>query len=94
MAGGLKKITRTDSFARDYKKLDPNMQKEVDEAIRDLLRDPIPQVRRMHPIDNGRPKVFSIDVTSNKSHKISFSIDGEECLLRRVGTHKLIDRNN
>ena len=69
------------------------MQKEVQRAIDDLLKDPVPTSRRFHTIDNGRPKVFSIDVTGNKSHKISLEIDGERCLLRRVGTHREIDKN-
>lgn len=93
MAGGITAITRTDAFKRDYKRLDPQLQNQVDEALVDLLKNPVPSSRRFHIIDNARPKVYSIDVTKNKSHKISFEIDGSACLLRRVGTHKDIDRN-
>jgi hypothetical protein len=38
------------------------------------------------------PKVSTIDVLPNKSYKISFKIDGTVAILRRVATHKTIDR--
>ena len=73
--------------------MDPQLQKEVLLAIKDLMEDPIPAKRRFHTIDSKRPKVYSIDVTSNKAYKISLQIDGTVCLLRRVGTHRDIDKN-
>jgi mRNA-degrading endonuclease YafQ of YafQ-DinJ toxin-antitoxin module len=93
MAGNIKSIQRADTFKRDFKRLDPQLQSEVIHAIEDLLSNPIPTSRRFHTIDRTRPKVYSIDVTGNKSHKISFQIDGETATLRRVGTHKEIDRS-
>lgn len=93
MAGGIKTIERTTAFKRDFKRLDPQLQKQVGDAIADLLADPVPANRRFHAIDHGRPKVYSIDVTGNKSHKISLEINGTHCTLRRVGTHRDIDRN-
>lgn len=39
------------------------------------------------------PKVFTIDVTPNKAYKISFEYgDSGAVVLRRVRTHKEIDR--
>lgn len=94
MDGGFKKIGKTGTFDRDYKRLSPELQKAVDQCILDLFRSPIPSMRRAHRINNSFPKVFSVDVTSNHSHKISFQIEGEECILRRVGTHAQIDRSS
>lgn len=93
MAGNIKSIQRTDTFKRDFKRLDQQLQREVVSAIDDLHKDPVPSSRRFHAIDSSRPKVYSIDVTSNKSHKISLQIDGDVATLRRVGTHKEIDRS-
>ena len=93
MAGGIQRIERTDAFKRDFKRLNLQLQKMVEEAIRDLVKDPVPASRRFHAIVAGRPKVYSIDVTGNKSHKISLELQGSTCTLRRVGTHREIDRN-
>ena len=85
----------TDSFKRDYKRLSVDLQRQVDECIKDLYRDTIPASRRRHRINSDRyPKVFSVDVTSNKSHKLSFEYEGKAVKLRRIGTHGEIDRNH
>ncbi|VVD74118.1 hypothetical protein PAQ31011_00773 [Pandoraea aquatica] len=69
------------------------MKKEVKDALRDLLVDPIPASRRFHSLKGYRnPKLFTIDVTMNKSHKISIEIEGTCATLRRIATHKEIDR--
>lgn len=88
-------IAFTERFKKDYKSLSPDLQTAVDNCIKDLAKDPIPATRRAHRVNNGQfPKVFSLDVTSNKSHKLSFEINGTQALLRRVGTHREIDRSN
>lgn len=82
-------------FKRDFKRLDPEMQGRVTECIKDLLKDPIPASRRAHRINTDQfPKVFSVDVTSNKAYKLSFHLsdDGQTVHLRRIGTHSEIDR--
>jgi mRNA-degrading endonuclease YafQ of YafQ-DinJ toxin-antitoxin module len=92
MQGGYT-IAFTERFKKDYKALSTDVQDAVDACILDLEKDPLPAVRRGHRINAGRfPKVFSVDVFSNKSYKISFEINGKEALLRRVGTHREIDR--
>lgn len=85
--------SRTNAFKRDFKALDKNLQDAVSAAIKDLGLPDIPASRRFHNVDKGRPKVYTVDITSNKSHKMSFEIDGMNVTLRRVGTHREIDRN-
>lgn len=82
-------------FLRDYKRLSPDLQREVDNSLRDLGRQPVPAMRRLHRISPAgqRPQLFSVDVTPNKAYKISFELDGAFAVLRRVGTHAEIDRN-
>jgi mRNA-degrading endonuclease YafQ of YafQ-DinJ toxin-antitoxin module len=94
MEGGFKSVAKTGTFERDYKRLSPELKRAVDDCIRDLYKSPIPSTRRAHRINDSLPKVFSVDVTSNKAYKLSFQIEGEMCILRRVGTHAQIDRSN
>ena len=93
MTAGFKAVQPTPTFERDFKRLDPQNQREVEDCLRDLLRDVIPGVRRFHCIDQNRPKVYSIDLNAQKTHKISFQIEGATVILRRVGTHRVIDRS-
>ncbi len=76
------------------KALAPDIRNAAKEAIRDLLKHPIPASLRLHALHGYRnPKVFTIDVLPNHAYKISLEIDGQRANLRRVGTHKLIDRS-
>lgn len=94
MQGGFT-VAYTDRFKRDYDRLPVDIRQQVNDCIRDLAKDPIPTSRRAHCIDRAsKPKVFSVDVTSNKSWKLSFQIEGQVATLRRVGTHKEIDRSS
>lgn len=93
MPGGFAVLERTNAFKRDFKSLDQNLQEEVKKAIKDLGLATIPASRRFHCVDQNRPKVYTVDITSNKSHKMSFEINGTGVTLRRVGTHREIDRN-
>lgn len=94
MQGGLT-VSFTERFKKDYKRLSVDLQRQVDECIMDFCKDPIPASRRAHRINSDQfPKVFSVDVTPNKSHKLSFEIDGNVAKLRRIGTHGEIDRSN
>jgi hypothetical protein len=92
MAGGFLVAGRTASFKRDFDGLPENIQRDVVAAIQDLGKDPVPASRRFHSLKGVRPKVFTVDVTTNKAYKMSFEIDGSRITLRRVGTHKQIDR--
>lgn len=81
-----------DKFARDLKALPIDVQVAVKDAITDLLKDPIPTSRRLHPLTGvKKPKVYTIDVFTNHSYKISLEIEGQTATLRRVATHKVID---
>lgn len=74
------------------KALSPDILQAAMEAIRDLLKAPIPATRRLHALRGYRnPKIYTIDVLSNHSYKISLEIDGDVANLRRIDTHKMID---
>jgi hypothetical protein len=86
-------IRRTDRFEREIKALKPDILEAAKEAIKDLQKDPIPTSRRLHKLGGYKnPKVYTVDVLSNHSYKISLEIDGQTATLRRIATHKEIDR--
>ncbi|MGV2863296.1 hypothetical protein [Achromobacter sp. AGC39] len=39
------------------------------------------------------PRILKIDVLANKSWQITFEMDGSVAILRRLGTHRNIDRS-
>ena len=92
MTAGFRSVSSTEAFKRDFKRLDPQTKRYVEECIQDILQAIIPERRRFHCIDQGRPKVFSVDVTTNKAYKLSLQIEEGVAILRRVGTHVVIDR--
>ena len=89
----IKNLRYKAKFASDFKGLAIDVQSAVKDAVADLLKDPIPTSRRLHHLTGYKnPKVYTIDVFSDHSYKISLEIEGETATLRRVSTHKVIDR--
>lgn len=93
MKGGYA-VHLTHKFSSDYAALPVDIRRAVDRCIADLARDPLPGSRRAHAVTakGHKPTVFSLDVTPNKSHKLSFHLEGNVAVLRRVATHRQIDR--
>ena len=83
----------TPRFKKHFVKLSLELQEATRAALEDLKADPIPHSRRFHSISGTNPKVYTIDVLSNKSYKISMEIKGTTAILRRVASHKEIDRS-
>jgi hypothetical protein len=92
---GAVSVSYTDAFKKDFSRLTPEIQKLATECIGDILRDPIPGVRRPHNVTprGKKPTIYTADVSDNKAYKLSFHMEGRCAVLRRVGTHKAIDRN-
>jgi mRNA-degrading endonuclease RelE of RelBE toxin-antitoxin system len=82
------------SFRNSYKKLPREIQDLVDNAIIDLIRSPIPVRYRFEKLAGYKnPGIYTIHITSNHSHKLSFELDGTTAILRKVATHKEIDKS-
>ncbi|MCK7491145.1 MAG: hypothetical protein MZW92_04840 [Comamonadaceae bacterium] len=95
---GFARLRFLETFEKDFRKLDRLQQSAVEDCIRDLRAPVIPAGRRWHCVDRQqRPPVFTVDLFSNKSYKISCHIEqdseGQVLVLRRVAMHKVIDRN-
>lgn len=81
------------SFIRSFTSLSDEIAALAIEAIANLLQNPQPARLRFHKLEGYKnPKIFTIDITTNHSHKISLEIEGSVAVLRKAGTHKEIDR--
>lgn len=80
-------------FKRCVKRLSAEVKEALISALQDLKRDPQPARLRLEQLSGyRRPDIYTIHITTNHSHKASFEIDGTTAIMRRVGTHKEIDR--
>lgn len=87
------RLVPTERFARELRKLDPELTKKAKVALEKLLQSPVPKTLRHHTLSGYKPTVHVIDVCSNKSHQITFNLDGDVAVLLRIGTHKQISRD-
>ncbi|MCL4182454.1 MAG: hypothetical protein KJ011_03305 [Burkholderiaceae bacterium] len=86
------KVIPSDRFRRDFRGLSTDVRSAVEQALRDLIADPIPARRRQHRLRGHRPPIHVIDVFTNHSWQITFVLEGDTALLLRVATHREIDR--
>jgi mRNA-degrading endonuclease RelE of RelBE toxin-antitoxin system len=78
------KLFITKTFVQDYRKLSREMQDAVDKQLDLLLsnaRHPSLNVKRM----NDPRDIWEGRVTA--SHRFTFHMESDTCVLRRVGTH-------
>ncbi|PKH12586.1 hypothetical protein BI292_06135 [Pseudomonas sp. 43NM1] len=91
------KITAIDlgrkSFQNSYSALSDEIKSAFKDAYRLLMTDPQPKKLRLEKLSGcKRPGIYTIHITPNHSHKLSFELVGTVAELRRIGTHKEIDR--
>ncbi|QYJ23656.1 hypothetical protein KYT87_10785 [Achromobacter sp. ES-001] len=90
----IRALSRKETFDRDFRRAPVEIQNAAKNAIRDLMRCPQPSKLRMHSITGCfDPRILKIDVLANKSWQITFEMDGSVAILRRLGTHRNIDRS-
>lgn len=81
------------SFQNDYKSLPDDIKAQLKERLKLLLEDPPPKKLRLEKLSGyKKPGIYTIHITANHSHKLSFELVGSVAVLRRIGTHKDIDR--
>ncbi|MGM0381782.1 MAG: type II toxin-antitoxin system RelE/ParE family toxin [bacterium] len=81
------KLAFTKSFKEDYQSLPENVQQKVDKQLKFLIKDrdyPSLQAKKMQ----GHPKIWEARVS--RSYRFTFQIEGNVYLLRRVGTHDIL----
>jgi len=82
-------IKPSGKFVHDYKNLPPLVRKRTDEQLKTLLENP------QHPSlglkkMKGFPDIWEARVTKN--YLLTFQIQGNFYLLRRIGTHDVLKR--
>lgn len=85
----IKNVQYSDQFKVLFIKLPPEIQKAARQAVTDLVSNPHPKKYRL---EKQTPEAWTIHVTRNHSHKLSFELVGGTAILRKIGTHKEIDR--
>lgn len=83
----------TSRFKRDYKKLDLGLQARVDEALLELVPWPTAGKLRHHTLSGYTPALHVVDLTTNKSYQMTFTVVGTVARMHRVSSHKEIDRS-
>ncbi len=83
------KITRSDLFKRDYKKLPEKVKVQTDKVLRLLATDLSHPSLRTKKI-KSRENIWEARITKN--YRLSFQIIGDACILRRIGKHDEILR--
>jgi mRNA-degrading endonuclease RelE of RelBE toxin-antitoxin system len=76
-------------FRRDYKKLSPQFQKRINQALLPMERDlkhPSLETKKL----KGTNSVW--EVGTSKSLRITFNLKGKLIILRTVGEHKILNR--
>ena len=82
-------VQSTASFARDFLHLPEDIQRKVETAIRQLVanpRHPSLRVKKMKGVENR----WEARIT--RSYRFTFSWEGDEIILRRLGTHDILLR--
>lgn len=83
------KITRSDLFKRDYKKLPEKVKVQTDKALRLLVTDLSHPSLRTKKI-KSRENIWEARITKN--YRLSFRVTGDTYILRKIGKHKEILR--
>ena len=86
---GHRRVSRAESFARDFRSLPKEIQERAERAIRLLASDPShPSLRtkKMHGVSG----VWEASVTM--SYRLTYQRTADSIILRRIGTHDILRR--
>ena len=81
------KISYTEPFLKDYRSLPPFTQKAFDKALKFLLQNP------RHPSLRAKrlPGTLIFYSRITKSYRFTFQYEDETMILRRAGTHDILN---
>jgi mRNA-degrading endonuclease YafQ of YafQ-DinJ toxin-antitoxin module len=81
-------------FKAEFKALSDDAKKACIEALKTLQSHPQAKSLRLHTLKGmPKPTIWKIDVYANHSWQITFELVGTTAELKRIGTHKAIDRD-
>jgi len=90
----IERFAFSERFQAEFQKLQPDVIKAVKEALELLQNYPAAKSLRLHPLTGlPKPTVWKIDVFTNHSWQVTFELNGTTAELKRVSTHKSINRD-
>ncbi len=84
-------ISRTESFARDFKNLPREIQQRAEKSIFLLATNPAHPSLRTRKM-KGLEDIWEASVTM--SYRITYQRAGQALILRRIGTHDILRRQS
>ena len=84
-----RELHSTRTFERLYKRLPKQIQDEAIEKLDLYLRDPSHPSLRVKRI-RGTERIWELTVTMQ--YRVTFEIDDEKIILRRIGTHDILKK--
>jgi mRNA-degrading endonuclease YafQ of YafQ-DinJ toxin-antitoxin module len=81
------RYTRTNRFKRDYKRLEPGVQKVLEKKLLLLIENPSYPSLRTKRVRKTRD-IWEVSLT--KQYRITFQVFQDEIVLRRVGSHRIL----
>ncbi len=89
----IERFTYSERFKSEFEKLKPDVQAAVKDALQLLKTNPEAKSLRLHTLTGlPKPTVWKIDVIANHSWQVTFELNGTTVELKRIATHKSIDR--
>lgn len=83
----------TASFKSELQAAGPDVQQAARDALKLLKANPRAKTLRLHSLSGYcKPTIYKIDVYANHSWQITFELAGKTAVLRRLATHKDINR--
>ena len=81
------RIERTEQFKRDFISLPESLKRRTEKQLRLLMENPRHPSLRIRKMEDPR-NIWEGRVT--KGYRFTFQVQGDTCLLRRIGTHGIL----
>ena len=87
-------FAHSERFASDLRSAPPEVQRATMEALKHLQANPNAKSLRLHTLTGmSKPTIWKIDVYADHTWQVTFELNGTVAELKRLGTHKTIDRD-
>lgn len=84
----------SERFQADLSSLSVDVVRAAKDALKLLQTNPRARSLRLHTLTGmPKPTIWKIDIYANHAWQITFELNGTVAELKRIGTHKTIDRN-
>jgi len=85
------KLVPTETFMRAYQRLPDTLRAQVDKQLALLLDNPRHPSLHIKKIKGIRGKVPIFEARISLGYRMTFTIHGEYYILRKVGTHSILE---